>query len=120
MNSDFIKWVFDKAGEPFKVTVFPNITMIDFPIYEHSKDINDFEKVCPDWLKSFLWQKAIEGVNREARFEAKAFIIEQSYTSIKVYDWAKTEFCMATILDDNNEKNAKEAALKYIWEQETL
>jgi hypothetical protein len=100
---DFIKWKIEKAGEPFKVTVYPKCTMVKIPGREHDFFIEDFEIECPDYIKSLLSQRAWDCIytHREGK-------INDVFNTVlfKVYSFDSID-------------QAKESALKYIYEQET-
>jgi hypothetical protein len=110
VNIDYLKWKFEKAGEPFEVCNYPNCTTVQYPGKEHAVLIEDFEKECPDYVKSLLLQRAIEGVNMDRMYE-----IEQlSHEIDVVYKGLLTDFQFTDSTD-----SAKESALQYVYEQET-
>jgi hypothetical protein len=82
--------------------------------HEYNEEINiNIKKMSSLWF--LLLQRAIEGVNRENG----AYRIEQAYNMIEVLD--SEEYDVISVYEFPSEfsiDKAKEAALKYIFEQE--
>lgn len=119
---DFIKWKFEKAGTPFKVNVYPNCTTIVIPGKEHAFFIEEFESICPDYIKSLLSQKAIDGVNSDGETD---YNIKQDHTGVfvtKLYRIGMIEknrhSTVGRFYNTGDLTQAKESALQYIFEQE--
>ncbi len=120
MDIDFIKWMCEKA-EGFFVLNQEHDERIQLP----SRDQLDFEELCAGsfyelHIYPFLLQRAIEGVNKkyeswednnyfEIRFNNENYYILNGSTEEIKYFWFE---------DYDSIDQAKEAALKYIYEQE--
>jgi hypothetical protein len=116
---DFIKWLYKKAGKPFQICEYPAITSIYIPSKEHSIDILNFKSYCPDYIWSFLLQKAIEGINFESGGPHN-YRIEQLYSQIDVCD--VEEYDVEIMFDYNKYETidkAKESALIWVKENES-
>lgn len=66
-----------------------------------------------------LLQSAIDGVNKIARESAQKYSVTMNHSFIEVYDWGfMRQGFMIYLSDCKNEIEAKESALRYIFEQE--
>jgi hypothetical protein len=112
MNIDFIKWMCDKA-EGFEVVgdclEIRNIYSIRFSQIEGDNCIS-----FTNMVYRLLLQEALEWINRESIY----YSISQDFSSIDVITNGGILISI-DIKNKNNEYQAKESALKYIYEQET-
>jgi len=112
MNIDYIKWLGGYAkGFGIRFTGTINHELIE---YRHKSQIIscDWHNLEKWFLYPFLIQKAIEGINKTEVFE-----IIQTRSNIVVYNYEGSP-PLNFELEPDNETEAKEEALKYIWEQE--
>lgn len=121
MDIEFIKWLYDKA-DGFSLRSESDIDIFDFSINVPLP--NTFLQSWTNHFRSDHWkhlyyplllQRAIEGVNNGTNF-----LIIQQWAVIKIgtypkfSEWKTIQFCNYDSIDQ-----AKESALKYIYEQET-
>jgi hypothetical protein len=117
MDTDFIKWMCEKAEgfelylEKFDNTILEGHTWVKF---------NDGTACSLDFMyrdifkRPLLFQRAIEGVNREGFYE-----IVQYCNRIEVYQIDNASDIDTFLFGGNvSEAKAKESSLKYIYEQE--
>lgn len=114
-NLDFIKWLMEKAGEPYKVNVHPNCTTIEIPGREHAFFIEEFEWKCPDYVKAHLLQSAIEGFNLEPNI---ACSIENRMHGIYIVNIGNRDIIEIFMFDEICTVSTKKLALQYVWERE--
>lgn len=113
IDVDFIKWMVGYA-EGFEYKYNACSKWIEYNL-KYSK----IDELFIKWdFYPLLLQRAIEGVNKEARFEPCKYVINISYTSVQVYDWSMDKYIVTTMLDYNNDDQSKELALLYIYDQE--
>ena len=127
MNIEFIKWMVEKAGwkwiPPFENEVVsmisPSIQIDQYNMLIFITD--DFEKSV--WFHILL-QRAIEGVEKNTKLEILAYWNKsgQCYESQVFTSDSEDAFPIHQVeyTDFTNIDQAKEAALKYIYEQEKV
>ncbi len=123
MNIDFVKWLCDKAeGFSIEPRYYPD--GIGTVYKEEHEQINDTYKETTSW--EILLQRAIEGVNRRFFCEGSKicpWIILNNSHGYKVYyqveSSPRVEYMFDFPCKSADIDKAKEAALMYIYEQET-
>lgn len=117
---DFIKWMCDKA-EGFTFKTDP-VGGREYHIvrYEHTSDQKYDFVINPlpidHWsYYPLLLQRAIEGVNKPS----EGFFITQTCDEVFIYHFMEVTQSEHFKLEDMTEDQAKESALKHIYEQET-
>lgn len=113
MNIDFIKWMVGYAkGFDCK---YNNVIIPGMGTFNIKENSEYFDKI----IYPLLLQRAIEGINQESDKSGKHYTITMTHSYIAVFDWNKMEGCfMAYRVDYKCIDEAKEASLKYIYEQE--
>jgi len=111
MDIDFIKWMCEKA-EGFEYKESYN----DISHIPSSMAANIGSRDFKELLKPLLLQRAIEGVNKADL----QFYIITNHQYITVVDWSEYEEQLKINLRgrEYTHDQAKESALKYIYEQE--
>ena len=111
MNIDFIKWMVGYA-EGFRIkynnVVIPG--MATFSIKEHSEYFDNI-------IYPLLRQKAIEGINKKSYFGSGQIELISHRWGIQIMDYS-TDNHEKKYFRFESDENYKEAALKYIFEQE--
>jgi len=110
MNKDFIKWLVSFA-EGFEWNQFGYGIHLNNIVEVIS--INDFLSNKKWFLYSLLFQKAIEGINK-----GETFLIYQDFSEIRIEHNVNDNFELYFVFNEYSVDEAKEEALKYIWEQE--
>jgi hypothetical protein len=115
-NIEFIKNSFEYAGSDYELTVYPKCTHVKFPGREHSVFIEEFFKYCPDNVCRDLLQSAIEGVEEFHDIYINIIHMMDGFYHTRIDDCNKAESKDLPVCDTR--KEAKRAALTYIYEQE--
>ncbi len=116
MDIEFIKWMVEKAAyyqmskDGFILSVDDQISLCEW------SELKDEYK--PNYRD--ILQSAIEGVTRSHSETSTRYWIEMSYNAIEVYDSADGTVTANYYFDEfqGDIDQAKESALKYIYEQE--
>jgi len=110
MNINFIKWMVGYAdGFEFKTGVYNQLRII------HKNNTQFINKVIKDWgYYPLLLQRAIEGINKTT----DKYLIFQCFASVYIEHNVIDDYEKYFYYSDYTIDKAKEAALKYIWEQE--
>jgi len=109
MNIDFIKWMV-RYAEGYHLKTIHGLDAIDYG--EEVESLEDFSS-CESIARSHLLTRVIEGINNSENYD-----IIQTRSNIVIYGYYKNPEPVYFELEPKLPDQAKEAALKYIYEQE--